>query len=93
MISWKWIALSLTVLLTALQASLWIGQGSIAEVVALERQLGSMSATNEDLRARNERLEVEVAEFRNGLDSVEEMAREELGLVRQGETFYVVVKR
>lgn len=93
MISWKWIALSLTVLLTALQASLWIGQGSIAEVVALERQLGSMSAANEDLRARNERLEVEVAEFRNGLDSVEEMAREELGLVKQGETFYVVVKR
>mgnify|MGYP003378529666 CR=1 FL=1 len=63
-----------------------------AEVVALERQLGSMSATNEELRARNERLEVEVAEFRNGLDSVEEMAREELGMVRQGETFYVVVK-
>ncbi|MBK7170085.1 MAG: septum formation initiator family protein [Gammaproteobacteria bacterium] len=93
MISWKWIALSLAVLLTVLQASLWIGQGSIAEVVALERQLGSMSATNEELRARNERLEVEVAEFRNGLDSVEEMAREELGMVRQGETFYVVVKR
>lgn len=93
MISWKWIALSLAVLLTVLQASLWIGQGSIAEVVALERQLGSMSATNEELRARNERLVVEVAEFRNGLDSVEEMAREELGMVRQGETFYVVVKR
>jgi cell division protein FtsB len=93
MISWKWIALSLAVLLTLLQASLWIGQGSIAEVVALERQLGSMSSTNEELRARNERLEVEVAEFRNGLDSVEEMAREELGMVRQGETFYVVVKR
>lgn len=93
MISWKWIALSLAVLLTALQANLWIGQGSIAEVVALERQLGSMSATNEELRARNERLEVEVAEFKNGLDSVEEMAREELGMVRQGETFYVVVKR
>ena len=92
MISWKWIALSLAVLLTVLQASLWIGQGSIAEVVALERQLGSMSATNEELRERNERLEVEVAEFRNGLDSVEEMAREELGMVRQGETFYVVVK-
>ena len=92
MISWKWIALSLAVLLTVLQASLWIGQGSIAEVVALEPQLGSMSATNEELRARNERLEVEVAEFRNGLDSVEEMAREELGMVRQGETFYVVVK-
>jgi cell division protein FtsB len=93
MISWKSVALSLVVLLLVLQARLWIGQGSVAEVVALEREFGSLSATNDELRARNERLEVEVAEFRNGLDSVEEMAREELGMVRQGETFYVLVKR
>ena len=38
-------------------------------------------------------LSLEVAELKNGLDSVEEMAREELGLVRQGETFYVLIKR
>ena len=93
MISWKWVCAGLGLLLFVLQVMLWTGQGSVAEVVALERQIGTFAVANEELRERNRRLEVEVAELKNGLDSVEEMAREELGMVRQGETFYVLIKR
>jgi cell division protein FtsB len=93
MISWKWVCAGLGLLLFALQVMLWTGQGSVAEVVALERQIGTFAVANEELRERNRRLEVEVAELKNGLDSVEEMAREELGMVRHGETFYVLIKR
>jgi cell division protein FtsB len=90
---WKPIIIALVALFAMLQANLWIGQGSIAEVVSLQRQILSYEQTNAQLRERNDLLEVEVAEFKNGLDSVEEMAREELGLVRAGETFYVVIAR
>ena len=90
---WKWLSLSLAVLVVALQFRLWIGQGSITELIALEKELTQFTETNAELRARNERLVVEVEEFRSGLDSVEEMAREELGMIRQGETFYVIVDR
>ena len=93
MISWNWVCAGLGLLLLVLQVMLWTGQGSVAEVVALERQIRTFASANEELRERNRRLEVEVAELKNGLDSVEEMAREELGLVRQGETFYVLIKR
>jgi cell division protein FtsB len=93
MISWKWVCAGLGLLLFVLQVMLWTGQGSVAEVVALKRQIGSFAGANEELRERNRRLEVEVAELKNGLDSVEEMAREELGMVRHGETFYVLIKR
>ena len=93
MISWKWVCAGLGLLLFGLQVMLWTGQGSIAEVVALKRQIATFADANEQLRERNRRLEVEVAELKNGLDSVEEMAREELGLVRHGETFYVLIKR
>ena len=93
MISWKWVCAGLGLLLFVLQVMLWTGQGSVAEVVALERQIGTFAVANEELRERNRRLEVEVAELKNGLDSVEEMAREELGMVRHGETFYVLIKR
>lgn len=92
MIRWKWICAVLAVLLLALQARLWIGQGSVAEVVALQRQIDAYRGSNTTLRERNQRLEVEVQEFKSGLDSVEEMAREELGMVREGETFYLLVK-
>ena len=90
---WKPVPLVLALLLATLQWRLWIGQGSIAELVALDRQIGDYTHANDELRERNRRLEVEVAEFRSGFDSVEEMAREELGLVRRDETFYVVVER
>lgn len=93
MISWNWVCAGLGLLLLVLQVMLWTGQGSVAEVVALERQIRTFASSNEELRERNRRLEVEVAELKSGLDSVEEMAREELGLVRQGETFYVLIKR
>ena len=93
MISWKWISIGLAILCVWMQANLWIGQGSIAELVTLHRQIDHLNGSNTELRARNQRLEVEVAEFKNGLDSVDEMAREELGMVKDGETFYVVVKR
>ena len=90
---WKCLSLSLAVLVVALQLRLWLGQGSITELVDLEQQLSQFRETNAELRERNERLVVEVEEFRSGLDSVEEMAREELGMIRRGETFYVIVDR
>jgi cell division protein FtsB len=90
---WKFLSLSLAVLVVALQLRLWLGQGSITELVDLEQQLSQFRETNAELRERNERLVVEVEEFRSGLDSVEEMAREELGMIRRGETFYVIVDR
>lgn len=92
MIRWKWISGGLVVLLLVLQASLWVGQGSVAEVVALQRQIDAYHESNAALRERNQRLEVEVQELRNGLDSVEEMAREELGLIREDETFYLLIR-
>ena len=90
---WKCLSLSLAVLVVALQLRLWLGQGSIMELVALKQQLAQFRETNAELRERNERLVVEVEEFRSGLDSVEEMAREELGMIRRGETFYVIDDR
>lgn len=93
MLPWKVIGSGLALLLAALQANLWFGQGSIAELVSLGRQLERLEVGNQRLRDRNDRLAVEVSELKSGLDSVEEMAREELGMVRQDETFFVVVKR
>ena len=90
---WKWLSLTLLLTLVALQIQLWSGLGSLSELASLERQLDRLQADNRALTERNERLFVEVAEFRDGRDSVEEMAREELGMIGANETFYVIVKR
>lgn len=78
--------------LVMLQLRLWIGAGSVADIVRLEAAIAEQGGKNAELEARNDALLEEVSDLRNGLDSIEERARNELGLIRQGETFYLIVE-
>ena len=62
-----------------------------AEIVSLEKSLEEQRAINAQLKARNKKLEKEVQDLKHGLESVEERARKELGLIKKGETFYLFV--
>lgn len=73
-----------------LQYRLWIAEGSIAEQHRLREQVTEFNRVNEQLRARNAVLEREVLELQTGNQGVEQRAREQLNLVREGETFYQV---
>lgn len=78
----------LAVLLLVLQVQVWRQYGRVAE---LERRVEEQRAENSRLAARNEALAAEVTDLKSGLDAVEERARSELGLIREGEEFYLVV--
>ena len=88
----KILIISLILLLVWLQYRLWVGDGSLAEVWRLHQAVEEQRAQNEGLRERNMALDAEVLDLKQGLDSIEERAREELGMVRKGETFYQVVE-
>jgi cell division protein FtsB len=87
----RWLLLALMAILALLQYRLWFAQGSLAEQQRLEVQVEEQSEINRTLRARNAILEREVLELQNGLEGVEQRAREELGLIREGEVFYQFV--
>lgn len=87
----KTILVTLLLVLLALQVRLWAGAGGVAEIVQLENAIDAQNAENAELQARNDVLMEDVSDLRNGLDSIEERARNELGLIRQGETFYLMV--
>lgn len=79
----------LGVLLLLLQIQVWRQYGRVAE---LERRVETQREENSRLSARNDALDAEVADLKSGLDAVEERARSELGLIRDGEEFYLVVE-
>lgn len=81
----------LIVLLLVLQYKLWMGKGGYLDVRELERQLSEQRAENEKLLVRNRALQAEVEDLKKGLASIEERAREELGMIKNGETFYQIV--
>ncbi len=84
------VALVLVLLLVGIHAQLWTGRGSIGQVREMRRQLAEQQAANAQARQANERLAAEVQDLREGLDMVEERARSELGMVRQGEIYVQV---
>ena len=77
----------LLALLAALHAQLWLGRGSIPRVAAMQNQLNTQKTANAQANEANERLASEVHDLKEGLDMVEEKARSELGMVKQGEIY------
>ncbi len=85
------LALILGVLLVAIQYPLWLGKGGWVRVWDVDRQLSSQRARNELLQARNEALDAEVRDLKQGYEAIEERARFELGMVRKDEVFFQIV--
>ncbi|MGY6271731.1 cell division protein FtsB [Achromobacter denitrificans] len=79
--------LVLFVLLGLIQYPLWLGKGGWFKVWDLQRQVAEQRETNEGLRARNAALEAEVRDLEGGSGAIEERARGELGMMREGEVF------
>lgn len=88
----KWMLATLLIILLGLQYRLWVGEGSLADVARLEREVGLQQAENDRLRERNQVLAVEVENLKTGLDSVEERARNDIGMIKKNETFFMVLK-
>ena len=84
--------LGLLILLVILQLTLWFGGGGLLELWELHQGVEAQRDGNARLRERNEALNAEVLDLKQGLDAVEEHAREDLGMVKEGEVFYQVVE-
>ncbi|PVE06008.1 septum formation initiator family protein [Limnohabitans sp. Rim28] len=79
-------------LLLIVQVQLWFGQGSLPHVNALRLELDQQKLANEEARLKMEQLSAEVTDLKQGLNMVEERARNELGMVKTNEVFVQVAK-
>ena len=84
--------IGLLLLLLFFQYRLWLGEGGLAKKLTLEREVAEQEAQNETLRQRNQTLVSEVVDLKEGVESIEERARTDLGMIKEGETFFMVVE-
>jgi cell division protein FtsB len=75
-----------------LQYPLWFGNGGFLNAWHLRKEIEAQKLENTKLRERNEALEAEVEDLKQGLAAIEERARHELGMTRKGETYYRVLE-
>ena len=60
--------------------------------IQLQQQIDQQQTENERLQERNDTIALEVRELKSGHESIEERAREQMGMIKRGETFFMVVE-
>ena len=81
-----WILLAL-VLLAVLQYRLWFDDSGVVASRSLQGKIEQLHEDNAQQQGLNDVLMSDVMDLRNGDALLEETARENLGLVKEGETF------
>ena len=81
----RFVTIALLLLLAAVQAELWLGDGGLPAVMRQQARLDAKLQANAELSRANQRLAAEVDDLRQGLEMVEERARSDLGMVKPDE--------
>ena len=89
----KLFVLFLATVFIILQYQLWIDSDGVRKLIHLNASIESQTVKNQQLYERNEVLAVEVEDLKSGFDAIEERARMELGMIREGETFFQVIEK
>jgi cell division protein FtsB len=82
----------LITLLLVLQGQIWLGKGSVPTVIELENKIQVQNELNAQAKRINGQLISEVNDLKEGLNTVEERARHELGMVKANEIFVQIEK-
>ena len=82
----------LVIIVLALQYRLWFSEGGLSQVFHLKKEIKAQQEENEKLKKRNASLTSEIESLKLGGDAIENRARSDLGMVKEGEVFYQVVK-
>lgn len=81
----------LFVLFVLLQYRLWFGKNSVPDYLALEQEVLRQQEVNEKLRQRNKLLYADTDDLKSGVEAIEERARNELGMIKENETFFRII--
>ncbi|NNJ73347.1 MAG: cell division protein FtsB [Enterobacterales bacterium] len=83
----------LLILFLLIQYGIWVGQSNIGAYLTLKKEVAAQRDENQRNNDRNQILYAEINDLRNGQEAIEERARNELGMIREGEIFYRVVEQ
>ena len=82
----------LLITLISIQYALWFGDKNVFDLYRLNQAVQQTRLENRAIHQRNQRLVAEVIDIKEGGETVETIARSELGLIKQGETFYQIIE-
>lgn len=88
----KLLSFILLLVVAAMQYPLWFGKASWLKVWQVDQEVIAVRAENMQLQNRNNKLEAEVNDLKQGLEAIEERARSDLGMIKEDEILFQIVR-
>ena len=86
------VTIVLIILFLLLQLDIWIKNDGYKRKVELTETIEMQTEANKEMTIRNNQLQQEIIDLRNGTEAIEEKARTEMGMIKEGEEFYLIAK-
>ncbi len=88
----KFIALLLVLLLVMMQANIWLTKDGYSRVAEIKELVQDQQKENNEMVSRNSQLREEIKDLKDGYSAIEEKAREDIGMIKEGEEFYLLTE-
>lgn len=88
----KFIALLLVLFLVMMQVNIWLTKDGYSRVAEIKELIQDQQKENNEMVSRNSQLKEEIKDLKDGYSAIEEKAREDIGMIKEGEEFYLLTK-
>ena len=86
------VTIVLIILFLLFQVDIWIKIDGYKRKVELAEMIEIQTEANKEMTIRNNQLQQEIIDLKNGTEAIEEKARTEMGMIKEGEEFYLIAK-
>ena len=88
----KIITVLLILLLLMMQASIWLTRDGYSSIIEIKKSMQYQQKENDEMVFRNTQLKEEIKDLKNGYAAIEEKARADIGMIKEGEEFYLIAE-
>ena len=75
-----------------MQVNIWLTKDGYSRIVEIKRLMQDQQQENDEMSSRNSRLKEEIKDLKDGYAVIEEKAREDIGMIKEGEEFYLITE-
>ena len=88
----KFITLLFVLLLLIMQVNIWLTKEGYSRIVEIKGLMQDQQQENDEMSSRNSQLKEEIKDLKDGYAAIEEKARENIGMIKEGEEFYLITE-
>ena len=88
----KFLALQLVLLLVVMQVNVWLTKDGYSRLAEIKELIQDQQKENNEMVSRNSQLKEEIKDLKDGYSAIEEKARGDIGMIKEGEEFYLLTE-